>query len=67
MPTVVIKFYVRLYLDGRRLVQWSGQLVLVSWPVEVDFAHYVNIRAARDGHITWDHDVGGSSDAELEV
>ena len=67
MPTFVIKFYVRLYLGERRLVQWRFQLVLETWPVEGDFTHYVNIRAARDGHITWDHDVGVSSDSELEV
>ena len=67
MPTFVIEFYVRLYFDGQRVVHWSFELVLETWPVEGDFAHYVDIRVARNGHITWDHNVDGSSDAELEV
>ena len=57
MPTLVVEIYVRLYFHGQRLLSFSFELVLHTWPVEADFAHYVNVRVARSGFVSWDHNV----------
>ena len=67
MPRFVIEFYVRLYFEGRRLAHWTFELVLETFPVEGDFSHDVNIRVARNGLVTCDHEADGSSDSEPEV
>ena len=67
MPRFVIEFYVRLYFEGRRLAHLNLEWVLEAFPVEGDFSHDVNIRVARNGLVTWDHNADGSSDSEPEV
>ena len=44
MPTLVVEIYARLHFHGRILLSFSSELVLETWPVETEFAHYINVR-----------------------